>query len=162
MGREAKWALCTQSNRVLVGTPEIFWQALVDRGFLNVKQISLCIFDECHYAVGNALMANIMRDALYSGHVAASAPPPRIVGLTASFVSDKCDNLMFKRHNLEALLHAKMWAPDPEHLPKPDLAYVRIDDWAPPSNSKVLEQWTCESVGEYLEPLAAALAPVKE
>jgi ERCC4-related helicase/uncharacterized membrane protein YgcG len=159
---EAKWALCTKSNRVLVGTAEIFRQALVDRGFLNVAQISLCIFDECHHAVGNAPMANIMRDALYSRHVASSAPPPRIVGLTASFVSGKCDNLISKRHDLEALLHASLWAPDPEHLQKPDLAYERIDDWLPPSNGKFLEQWTCESVGEYLEPLAAALAPIKK
>jgi endoribonuclease Dicer len=57
---EAKWALCTKSNRVLVDTAEIFRQALVDRGFLNVEQISLCIFDECHHAVGNAPMMMMM------------------------------------------------------------------------------------------------------
>jgi hypothetical protein len=35
---------------------------------------------------------------------------PRIVGLTASFCSGKCDKLITKRHNIEALLNAKMWA----------------------------------------------------
>jgi len=41
---------------------------------------------------------------------------PRIVGLTASFVNGKCQNLTAKRHNLEALLLAEMWAPRPEQV----------------------------------------------
>ena len=105
---KAKWAQCTKSNRVLVGTAEVFRQNLVDRTFLDVAQISLCIFDECHHAVGNAPMANIMRDAL-STYPAALRP--RIVGLTASFVNGKCDNLISKRHDLEALLQASMCVP---------------------------------------------------
>ena len=102
---EAKWALCTKANRVLVGTAEVFRQNLVDRTFLDVAQISLCVFDECHHAVGNAPMANIMRDAI-STYPADQRP--RVVGLTASFVSGKCDNLITKRHDLEALLQASM------------------------------------------------------
>ena len=35
---------------------------------------------------------------------------PRIVGLTASFCSGKCDKLIAKRHDIEKLLNAQMWA----------------------------------------------------
>ena len=47
--RDAQWwEVCKKSNRVLVGTAEVFRMSLVDTGFLKVCDLSLCVFDECH------------------------------------------------------------------------------------------------------------------
>ena len=42
------WDMCKKSNKVLVGTAEIFRMSLVDTGFLQVRDISCVVFDECH------------------------------------------------------------------------------------------------------------------
>jgi len=57
--------------------------------------------------------------------------------------------------------HTYRWAPKSEDLQQRDMAYIRIDDWMPHPNSAFLEQWACARVGAYLEPLSAALAPIK-
>jgi ERCC4-related helicase len=48
----ARWEQCKKSNRVLVGTSEIFRASIVDNNFLKVLEISLCVFDECHNVSG--------------------------------------------------------------------------------------------------------------
>jgi len=112
-------------------------------------------------AVGNSPMANIMRDGL-----AASRDPmadrPRIVGLTASFVSGKTDNLVSKRQTLEALLCAQMWAPSTNLEAERKLEWRRVEGWATPQNRDSLEQWAKDRVDELLRPLATALAPIKK
>jgi len=63
---------------------------------------------------------SIMRDSIIpfcnDPLLDATQELPRIVGLTASFVNGKCQNLITKRHNLEALMQAEMWAPCPEQV----------------------------------------------
>jgi endoribonuclease Dicer len=65
-----KWQECKRSNKVLLGTPEVFRSSLVDSGYLHVTDMSLCVFDECHHAKGNSPMACMLRDALTSQQVA--------------------------------------------------------------------------------------------
>ena len=60
----AAWDSCKRSSKVLVGTAEVFRASLVDRGFMKVAEISLCIFDECHNATKNNPMARILSDAV--------------------------------------------------------------------------------------------------
>ena len=111
-------------------------------------------------AVGNSPMANIMRDGLAASHV-PMADRPRIVGLTASFVSGKTDNLVAKRQDLEALLCAQMWAPSTNLEAERKLEWRRVDGWATPQNRDNLEQWAKDRVHGLLEPLAEALASIK-
>ena len=149
-----------------MGTPEIFRSSLVDNAHLRVTEISLCVFDECHHATGNSPMACMLRDALHSGAVPRQQRP-RIVGLTASFCIGKCDNLISKRHDIEALLDSQMWAPSAEQLEALALpqerpgVFHRVGGWPPPMNSDEVEKWATETVMRYFAPLSAALAPVK-
>ena len=85
-------------------------------------------------------MANIMRDAINASCI-PEANRPRIVGLTASFVNGKTENLISKRHDLEALLLARMWAPSLDLAVRRSHKWQRVDGWAYPQNGKDLEQW---------------------
>ena len=67
----SKWQECKRSTKVLLGTPEVLRSSLVDRRYLLVADMSLCVFDECQYAVGSSPMACRLRDALNSPQVAA-------------------------------------------------------------------------------------------
>lgn len=96
---------------VVVGTPEIFRKAFVEKSFITPSQFSLIVFDECHNAVGNSPMASIMRDAVLK------LPPnqrPRILGLTASFANGSTANvatILKKRAALEVLFQASILSP---------------------------------------------------
>ena len=155
----SKWEQCKKSNKVLVGTSEIFRASIVDNGFLKVCDISLCVLDECHQAVGNSPMANIMRDGLNALET-PDADRPRVVGLTASFVNGKVENLITKRHGLEALLHATMWGPEIGSVEQRSLEWRRVDGWLCPQNSDELAQWATQRVEELLLPLSDALSPI--
>ena len=69
---------------------------------------------------------------------------PRIIGLTASFVNGKCENLISKRRTLESLLQAQMWVPSKEN-PSSDMdedrKFSRVDGWALPDHKDRLELW---------------------
>lgn len=70
------------------------------------------VFDECHNAVGNSPMASIMKDAYMPLIKEQSEQCPRVVGLTASFVSGSIKQMDTKRQQLEALMHASIFSPD--------------------------------------------------
>lgn len=93
-----RWTACQKASKVLVGTSEVFRASLVDKTFMQISSIALIIFDECHNATGNSPMANIMRDSVKPFcTITPAAHHPRIVGLTASFVNGKCENVTSKR-----------------------------------------------------------------
>ena len=111
-------------------------------------------------AVGNNPMANIMRDGLNASGI-PEADCPRVVGLTASFVNGKVENVIAKRHGLEALLHATMWAPDRIDLVEQrSVEWRQVDGWACPQNSNDLTQWAIQRVEEMLLPLSDAISPI--
>ncbi|CAE8647280.1 unnamed protein product [Polarella glacialis] len=102
------WVRIVRDSEVLVGTPEVFRRALVDTRFLSFDGIfSLVVFDECHNATGNSPMAAIMRDSIHR-----CALPPRILGLTASFVHGSLKGIDLKRKALEGLLQSCIFCPE--------------------------------------------------
>lgn len=114
-----QWIETMARADILVGTPEVFRRALIEKAFINPSQFSVIVFDECHNAVGNSPMAAIMRDSVLK---LPERDRPRILGLTASFVSGSTSNvasIMKKRAAMEILFHANILSPN---IP------VQIDD----------------------------------
>ncbi|OLQ12482.1 Endoribonuclease Dicer-like 2b [Symbiodinium microadriaticum] len=146
---EVKWTACLRQHQVLVGTPEIFRRAM-DQGFLQVAQLSLLVFDECHRAKGNHPMAAIMADFVQH---APESQRPRILGLTASFFDGAMKNRkQVEKHRLELELRllSSIYSPD---LP---------EDAASPAGSRDGSQKTWTRVSWSPDPEAAACAAAFE
>lgn len=108
---EVQWRETIKKSDILVGTPEVFRRAFIDKAFVKPTEFSLLVFDECHNAAGNAPMASIMRDSVLK---IPEVSRPRILGLTASFVSGSISSesvILKKRIDLETLLHASLYSP---------------------------------------------------
>ncbi|CAE7739563.1 DCL1, partial [Symbiodinium necroappetens] len=92
----------------------------MDQGFLQVAQLSLLVFDECHRAKGNHPMAAIMADFVQH---APESQRPRILGLTASFFDGAMKNRkQVEKHRLELELRllSSIYSPDlPEDAAAP-------------------------------------------
>ena len=108
---QARWDLCIQTSDVLVGTPQIFVDAIITRGYLDLSRFSLVVFDEVHNATGNSPMAALMNDAYWAAKDKGAAVP-HILGLTASFVAGAIDDLAGKRQALETLMDSQIFAPE--------------------------------------------------
>jgi endoribonuclease Dicer len=109
--RLPQWTEVIRDSDILVGTPEIFRQGLIDKGFFSPCQFSLFVFDECHNAVGKSPMATIMRDSVLK---LEESIRPRILGLTASFVCGSTSNsasILKKRKEMETLFQANICSP---------------------------------------------------
>ena len=106
-----KWLRTLADSDILVGTPEVFKRAFVERAFLRPSDFCLIVFDECHHAVGNSPMAQLMRDSVLQ---APECDRPRILGLTASFISGavSAKSVLKKRQELEVLFQANFFSPD--------------------------------------------------
>lgn len=114
------WKDAMERNVVLVGTPEVFRRALVDKAFIRPTQFSLMVFDECHNAVGKSPMASILRDAVLR---LPEPERPRILGLTASFVSGSATSdilILKKRKAMEILFQANMISPSIPNVEQED------------------------------------------
>ena len=108
---QKKWTEIIAHSDIVVGTPEIFRRAFVDKSFITPTQFSLIVFDECHNAVGNSPMASIMRDAVLK---LSANQRPRILGLTASFANGSISNvatILKKRAAIEVLFQACILSP---------------------------------------------------
>ena len=93
-----KWHQEFQKHQVLVMTAQIFLDIL-HHGFMGLSRVNLLIFDECHHAVKNHPYREIMK-------VFDTCPEdeyPRVLGLTASILSSKCNPQDFEDNlvNLE-------------------------------------------------------------
>ncbi|CAB9506341.1 Dicer-like protein [Seminavis robusta] len=108
---ESDWNEAFRSNHIFVGTEKLFQDAFVATKFLDIGSFSLFVFDECHKAVGSAPMAVVMRDGV-APHQAQGLHGPKILGLTASFVSGSLKNMEKKRRDLEKVLLSTLICPD--------------------------------------------------
>lgn len=108
------WKEQSKNYHVFVGTGQIFKQALVDRAFLRLENLSLLVFDECHHAVGSHPFVAIMQDPQQWRDRADNQP--RILGLTASYLHGRSADFLGRRKKLEANLRSKIWSSTPDDI----------------------------------------------
>jgi len=110
------WLQAIDDHDIFVSTPDIFRKALVTNGYLRVDNFSVIVFDECHHAINAGSMATILHDAV---HCDVRHGPPRVLGLTASFVKGGLGNAANDRRQMEMLFRARFVCPDVESQSKP-------------------------------------------
>lgn len=135
---------------ILVGTPEVFRRALIEKAFISSAQFSIIVFDECHNAVGNSPMAAIMRDSVLK---LPEEDQPRILGLTASFVSGSTTNeasIMKKRAGMEVLFHANILSP---------VIGAQVDDPVEEKKFKLIP-YPEDNLTSYRDPVESFIASV--
>ncbi|XP_022250670.1 endoribonuclease Dicer-like [Limulus polyphemus] len=98
------WKSNFQKYNVLVMTPDILKTILL-HGFLPLSKINLLIIDECHRAVKN----HSYREIMLCFDTCPQKNQPRVLGLTASILNNKCkpNQLESKIRNLELTLRSK-------------------------------------------------------
>ena len=135
---------------ILVGTPEVFRRALIEKAFISSAEFSIIVFDECHNAVGNSPMAAIMRDSVLK---LPERDRPRILGLTASFVSGSTTNvasIMKKRAAMEVLFHANILSPN---------ITAQVDDPVVEEKFKLIK-YPDDNLASYRDPVESFVAYV--
>jgi len=158
---ERNWSVCLAGHQVLVGVDEVLRANMIDKRYIRVLDLCLCIFDECHHTKGNSPMAGIIKAI----HATPMHDQPRIVGLTASFNDGNKNHLISKRIDLETLLLSTMWAPSQEKIAQyQQKATLRrfesVNDWRPPQEEEKLNSWARTIVEKDMEELTAAVGPV--
>ena len=102
---EEQWQQQFVAHQVLVMTAQIFVDVL-HHAFLPLSRVNLIIFDECHHATKSHPYVQVMKCC--DSHPRESSP--RILGLTASILNNKCktpDELEQNLVQLEQTLHCK-------------------------------------------------------
>ncbi|XP_065351685.1 endoribonuclease Dicer-like [Cloeon dipterum] len=100
-----KWLEEFAQHQILVMGSEIL-RDILDKGFIQMSQFALMIFDECHHATGNHPMNMVMRQ-----HYKPDDPGmPRIMGLTATLIKKNisADKLDCEVATLERNLQCKL------------------------------------------------------
>ncbi|XP_011494459.1 PREDICTED: endoribonuclease Dicer [Ceratosolen solmsi marchali] len=100
-----QWEQEFEENQILIMTPQIFLD-LIAKSFIQLRNINLIVFDECHRAVKNHPMRLIMqRFEDYS-----AKEHPRVLGLSASLLNSniKLNKIMDTLKKLEITFHAKI------------------------------------------------------
>ncbi|KAL7532128.1 hypothetical protein ACHAXR_004449 [Thalassiosira sp. AJA248-18] len=131
------WDDSLNDCHILLGTAALFQSAFVTDKFVSFDRISLVVYDECHNAVGNSPMATIMRDGV-APYVTEGSIPPRILGLTASFVNGSMKNIIKKRNALESLMNSTIFAPKVDSTLKEE-SYVSVNWLINPSTARQIE-----------------------
>jgi len=160
---ERDWNVCLAGHQVLVGVDEVLRANMIDKRYIRVSDLCLCIFDECHHTKGNSPMAGIMKAI----HTTPTHDQPRIVGLTASFNDGNKSNLISKRLDLENMLMSSMWAMSQEQTAKHQQQatlrrFESVNDWSPPQEEDKLNLWARTIVEKDMKELTAAVGPVEK
>ncbi|XP_045465316.1 endoribonuclease Dicer [Harmonia axyridis] len=97
------WTKEFQSNQVLVMTSEIL-AGIVRGNMVDMANVNLLIFDECHHAVNDHSMRILMK--YFSG----LTNPPRVLGLTATLLNRNCKThkVMEEVRELEKTFNSKI------------------------------------------------------
>ena len=80
-----QWLEELSNHHLLVMTHTIF-KNLLHGGFIHLKNVNLLVFDECHHAVKNHEYVQIMK--VFDS--CSSSEYPRVLGLSASLLPNKC------------------------------------------------------------------------
>ncbi|KAL8339952.1 hypothetical protein RB601_006198 [Gaeumannomyces tritici] len=99
------WQKLRSDNMVIVCTAEILYTCLA-RGYINMRQINLLVFDEAHHTKKNHPYARIIKDF----YVTEEDPDarPRVLGMTASPFDTKTIHIEKAASELERLLHSEI------------------------------------------------------
>ena len=93
-----KWEDEFEKTQVLVMTAQIFLNTLA-QDFLSMSKTNLVVFDECHHAVDNHPYVQVMKFHDTCPYDAR----PRILGLTASILTNTCHSPSKLEQNLSSL-----------------------------------------------------------
>eukprot|EP00930_Biecheleria_cincta_P013233 TRINITY_DN11909_c1_g1_i1.p1 TRINITY_DN11909_c1_g1~~TRINITY_DN11909_c1_g1_i1.p1 ORF type:complete len:1242 (+),score=227.20 TRINITY_DN11909_c1_g1_i1:114-3839(+) len=149
------WDRALANYNVLVAVGDVFKQALVDRAFLRLQQLSLIVFDECHHAIGNNAFVAMMQDP-QDWNDLPSHELPRILGLTGSYLHGRCKDFIARRDRLQSSLRSKMWSADEDEV-APYLTEQTFATVLPDVNSTdhmALQQRCSKELKQLLQQLA--------
>uniref|UniRef100_T1J619 Dicer-2 n=1 Tax=Strigamia maritima TaxID=126957 RepID=T1J619_STRMM len=102
------WKREFEKNEVLVMTTQILVNIL-NMAFIQLSQINLLIFDECHHAVGGDPIVQVMKNFARC----SLKEQPKVMGLTASVLNGKCkpNQIIGKIKSLEIRMHCVIETP---------------------------------------------------
>ncbi|XP_063241716.1 endoribonuclease Dicer-like isoform X2 [Bacillus rossius redtenbacheri] len=97
---KSKWNEELRKNKVLVMTCQIFLDMLL-HGYITLADVNLLIFDECHHAVEDQPMRQVMSTFQDCEN------PPRVLGLTATLLNSsvRLDQVQESISSLERTFH---------------------------------------------------------
>ncbi|EFN79336.1 Endoribonuclease dcr-1 [Harpegnathos saltator] len=103
--KEDQWILELDANQVLVMTAQIFVDTIT-HGYIKLDRINLIMFDECHRAVNNHPMRQIMQ--LFEKY--CKKQQPRILAMSATLLNAniKSDKIESTIKDLEVTFQAKV------------------------------------------------------
>jgi ERCC4-related helicase len=99
----AIWDAALWNIQVVISTPQPLLDAL-SHGFIQMRRISLLVFDEAHHCVKNAPMNKIMQTFYHPAkREGLGVELPHILGLSASPVTSSASTLENLERNLDAI-----------------------------------------------------------
>ncbi|KAK9511555.1 hypothetical protein O3M35_000188 [Rhynocoris fuscipes] len=131
-----KWLSELEGNQVLVMTAQIFLNLLM-HNYVEFSRVNLLIMDECHHAMHNHAMNQIMdlyRKKYCDNNDGNQEDRPRILGLTATLLNANCkiDKIETEIKTLEYNLNSKVITASDEEMvkkystnPKEEVRYYR-------------------------------------
>uniref|UniRef100_A0A915IC16 Dicer-1 n=1 Tax=Romanomermis culicivorax TaxID=13658 RepID=A0A915IC16_ROMCU len=132
-----RWREELVQNQVIVMTAQIFYD-LLNHGFFRMDQVNLIVFDECHHASKNHPYNLIMKHYIET----PKNKRPRILGLTASLINERCDPKHLKEaiSKLEASLYSKVQSSNDvttvsKYGAKPQIIVLNAQDFIKPDIS---------------------------
>ncbi|CAG9838636.1 unnamed protein product [Diabrotica balteata] len=98
-----KWFEEFNKYQVLIMTSQIL-DNLSRTNFIDLNQVNLLVFDECHRGVNDHTMRNLMKRFEHL------SDPPRVIGLTATLLNGNCQphEVLPKIRSLETTFHSKV------------------------------------------------------
>ncbi|XP_078032947.1 endoribonuclease Dicer-L-like [Augochlora pura] len=146
------WNVELENHQVLIMTSQVFYDALC-HGFMFLNRVNLLILDECHRAVNDHPMRQIMR--LFEN--CALEEQPRVLGLTATLLNAnvQLNNVESIIRNLEITLHAKIATVNSMSQVKncyaqPNESFVTFEKYTLPDVGKIISQ-TIQEMTEFLK-----------
>ncbi|KYQ55277.1 Endoribonuclease Dicer [Trachymyrmex zeteki] len=102
---EEDWMIEIEDHQVLVMTSQIFLNLLIHR-YVTLDRINLIVFDECHRAVANHPMRQIMQQF----ENCSKQDHPRVLAMSATLLNAniKADKIESTIRSLEITFHAKI------------------------------------------------------
>ncbi|XP_076280664.1 endoribonuclease Dcr-2 isoform X2 [Lasioglossum baleicum] len=145
------WDKELEANQVLVMTSQILLDALC-HGFIYLNRINLLVLDECHRAVNDHPMRQIMQ--LFED--CPEEEQPRVLGLTATLLNANVDlrKIELTVRTLEVTLHANVATVDSVAQVKnsyanPDVIFVRFKEYVLSDVGTLI----CKTIDEMVEVL---------